>query len=67
MWKSDHQPRDGERSLMFEAVTMLLIWLIIVGITFALTLANQPLKFWAWLAAGTLAIVLIGGIASAGE
>ena len=64
MWTRDGDARDDQRSLVVEAGILMIVWTVLFFMTTAMLLANTPLKVWAILAGGTVAILLIGGLSA---
>lgn len=64
MWARDGDARDDQRSLVLEAGILMIVWTVLFFVTTAMLLANTPLRVWAILTGGTVAILLIGGLSA---
>lgn len=64
MWTRDGDPRDDQRSLVMEAGILMIVWTVLFFMGIAMLVANTPMRVWAILASGTLAIILIGGLSA---
>lgn len=64
MWARNGDARDDQRSLVFEAGVLMIVWTVLFFMTLGMLLANTPLRVWGILAGGTVAILLIGGLSA---